>query len=193
MIVGLIEGKEKIITLPFKKPGNDIILVGQTKPELGGSEYHSVIHNIEGGIPPEVDDEEIKSNWDFLFELYEKNLVKSNHDVNKGGFLITIAEMCFGNDYGADLDFKDIELRDNREDKYIFSESAGRFILEIEPSYFKEIKNIAEKYNVKIHKVGKVIERPELILRNLANREYKLRISKMKSLFKSTIPDLMEI
>jgi len=54
MIVGIIEGKENIITLPFKNVGNDILIIGDTKPELGGSEYHSVIYNIEGGKPPKV-------------------------------------------------------------------------------------------------------------------------------------------
>ena len=61
MIVGLIEGVDNVITLPFKKAGNDIFLIGETKAELGGSEYHSVIYNLEGGIPPTVDESKIKT------------------------------------------------------------------------------------------------------------------------------------
>ena len=88
MIVGLIEGEKNIITLPVKNAGDDIFLIGDTKAELGGSEYHSVIFNLEGGIPPKVDEKKIKATWDFLFELYKRNLVKANHDVNKGGLII---------------------------------------------------------------------------------------------------------
>ncbi|MFW9969627.1 MAG: phosphoribosylformylglycinamidine synthase subunit PurL, partial [Candidatus Odinarchaeota archaeon] len=64
MIVGLIEGEEKIITLPFKNVGDEIFLIGETKAELGGSEYHSVIYNLEGGMPPKVDEVIVKENWD---------------------------------------------------------------------------------------------------------------------------------
>ncbi|MFX0011613.1 MAG: phosphoribosylformylglycinamidine synthase subunit PurL, partial [Candidatus Hermodarchaeota archaeon] len=101
MIVGLINGQENIITLPFKEAGNDILIIGETYAELGGSEYHSVIFNIEGGNPPKVNEEQIKKRWDYLYELYKQNYIKANHDVDKGGFIITIAEMCFKNKLGA--------------------------------------------------------------------------------------------
>ncbi|MEJ2250036.1 MAG: phosphoribosylformylglycinamidine synthase subunit PurL [Candidatus Lokiarchaeota archaeon] len=194
MIVGLIEGEENIITLPFKKPGNDILLIGETKPELGGSEYHSVIHNLEGGNPPKVDDNKIKSTWEFLFELYKKNLVKANHDVNKGGFLITISEMCFENNLGAEIDLSKIsEIKKESPDQYLFSESVGRFIIETDPNDLKEILNIAQNHRIEINQLGKIIENPDLIIKGLTNKEYKLSIPKMKSKFISTIPDLMEI
>jgi len=193
MIVGLLEGEENIITLPFKNAGDDIFLVGETTSELGGSEYHSVIYNLEGGIPPKVDEAKIKNIWDFLFELYRNKLIKANHDVNKGGFIITIAEMCFKNKLGANLDLTNCFDGKLRDDEFLFSESNGRFIIETDPKDYGEIMNLANSYGVALKKIGVLIPQPEIIIRGLKKKDFRLTLPKLKENFDSTIPNLMEI
>ncbi|MFW9820013.1 MAG: phosphoribosylformylglycinamidine synthase subunit PurL [Candidatus Thorarchaeota archaeon] len=193
MIVGLIEGKENIITLPFKNIGDDILLIGETKAELGGSEYHSVIYSLEGGTPPMVDDSKIKATWDFLFELYKKKLVKANHDINKGGLIITIAEMCFKNMLGADLDFSNTINNDLRDDEFLFSESVGRFIIETNPNDYDTIMEISKQFNIEIKEIGVLNSNPEIHVSGLKSNSFELNLRKMKILFDSTIPNLMEI
>jgi phosphoribosylformylglycinamidine synthase len=193
MIVGLIEGEKNIITLPFKKGGNDIFLIGETQDELGGSEFHSVIHKLEGGIPPKINEEKLRATWDFLFELYSKNLVLANHDVNKGGFVITIAEMCFKNNLGANLDLTNYCDRNLRDDIFLFSESAGRFIIESDSSNHNLILEIANRTSVPIKKIGVLTSKPEIIIKGLKSNEIVLDIEKMKILYDSAIPNLMEI
>jgi phosphoribosylformylglycinamidine synthase len=193
MIVGLIDGEDNIITLPFKNPGNDIFLIGETKAELGGSEYHSDIYGKEGGIPPSVEEKKIKATWDFVFDLYARNIIKANHDVNKGGFLITIAEMCFKNNLGADLDLSDCNDNNLKDDEFCFSESVGRFIIETDPKDYDTIIERAQKYNVDAKKVGVLVSTPEIKIRGLKSKDFNLDVAKLKQLFDSTIPDLMEI
>ncbi len=193
MIVGIINGEDKIITLPFKKAGNDLFLLGETKAELGGSEYHSIIYNLEGGTPPKVDEKIIKATWDFLLELYKNDYVKASHDVNKGGFIITIAEMCFKNKLGANLDLSNCFDDNLRDDEILFSESVGRFVIETEPKEYDKIMEIAKNFNVKIKKVGLLISNPEINIKGLKGKKLKLDIKKMKELYESTIPSLMEI
>ncbi len=193
MIVGVIAGEDKIITLPFKKAGNDLFLIGETKAELGGSEYHSVIYNLQGGIPPKVNDKKAKATWDFLFDLYENDLVKANHDVNKGGFIITIAEMCFKNNLGAELKLKGCYNENLRDDEFLFSESVGRFIIETDPKDYKIVIKKAEKFGVDLKKIGVLIPKPEMIIKGLKLKDLKLDVKKLKNLYDSTIPNLMEI
>ncbi|MFX1478740.1 MAG: phosphoribosylformylglycinamidine synthase subunit PurL [Promethearchaeota archaeon] len=193
MIVGLIEGESNIITLPFKKAGNDIFLIGKTKAELGGSEYHSIIYNLEGGTPPSIDESKIKSTWNFLFELYEKKLVKANHDVNKGGIIITIAEMCFKNNIGAELDLTNSYDQNLRDDEFLFSESVGRFIIETDPKDYDKIISITKQHNIAVNKIGVLNSKPEIIISGLKSNDIKLSLIKMKELYDSTIPNLMEI
>ncbi len=193
MIVGIIEGQENIITQPFKQAGNDIFLIGETKAELGGSEYHSVIHDLEGGTPPKVDEKKIKAIWDFIFELYQNNLVKANHDVNKGGFIITIAEMCFKNMIGADLDLNGCYDEDLRDDEVLFSESAGRFIIETSPKHHDKIIEISKKFEINVKNIGVLKSNPEITITGLKSKDIKLDLKKLKQDFESTIPNLMEI
>ena len=193
MIVGIIEGQENIVTLPFKKPGNQILLIGDTKAELGGSEYHSVIYDIEGGVPPKVNEEKIRAIWDFTFELYDNNLVHANHDVNKGGFLITVAEMCFKNMMGANIDLSDYNDEDLRDDEFLFSESVGRFIIEADPKDFSKILDMSNKHGVNVKKIGILIDSPEINITGLKSSDIKLDVRKLKNEYDSTIPNLMEI
>ena len=193
MVVGLIEGEKNIITRPFKSSGEDIFLIGDTRNELGGSEYYSVIHDLEGGVPPKVDDAQIRANWNFIRELCNKKLIKANHDVNKGGFIITIIEMCFKNNLGAHLDLSNINKNNLRDDELLFSESVGRFIIETDPDEYDTIIKLANSYGVSALKVGSIIERPSINIKGLKSGVIELDLQKLKGSYDSTIPNLMEI
>jgi phosphoribosylformylglycinamidine synthase II len=193
MVVGIIEGDENIITLPFKKSGNDIYIIGNTEAELGGSEYHSVIYEMEGGIPPSVNVAKIKSRWDFLFKLYEEHLVKANHDVNKGGFIITIAEMCFKKGFGAKIDLEEYNVYDLRDDELLFSESVGRFIIEVDPSNKGKVLGYAKKFGVSLTKIGEITDDSSIKITGLKSKNIELDIKKLNNKYQSTIPHLMEL
>jgi phosphoribosylformylglycinamidine (FGAM) synthase-like enzyme len=193
MIVGLIDGFDSIITLPFKKAGNDILIIGDTKAELGGSEYHSMVHGLEGGIPPKVDEDKIRARWNFISALYDKNIIKANHDVNKGGFIVTIAEMCFKNKLGAELDFSNYNDKDLRDDELLFSETVGRFIIETEPTSLNDIIRLATEFKVKVTKLGVISNQSMIKMKGLEKQDVTLDINRLKELHDSTIPNLMEI
>jgi phosphoribosylformylglycinamidine synthase II len=193
MIVGLINGQENIITLPFKKAGNDILIIGETYGELGGSEYHSVIYDIEGGNPPKVNEERIKKRWDYLYELYKHNHVKANHDVDKGGFIITIAEMCFKNKLGAIINLSSYNTQNLRDDELLFSESVGRFIIETDPANTDELMELAERFGVFVKKIGSLTGLAEINISGMQGEEIKLDLNKLKMLYDSTIPNMMDI
>jgi len=193
MIVGLIEGKENIITLPFKTAGNDILLIGETKAELGGSEYHSVIYDIEGGTPPKVNNNVVQKTWEFISELYNDGLVKANHDVNKGGFLISVAEMCFKNQLGAELNLKGCFDDNLRDDEILFSESVGRFVIESNPKDYERIVDLSNKLGIIMKKIGSLNSNSKIYIKGLKEKEIILDLVKLKNLYESTIPSLMEI
>ncbi|MEC8530138.1 MAG: AIR synthase-related protein, partial [Thermoproteota archaeon] len=72
-VLGLIENSP---LLPTPPSNNDVILlVGETKDELGGSEYYEYIHNFVGGIAPKVNFEESQKNMKSVLSLISKNLV----------------------------------------------------------------------------------------------------------------------
>lgn len=54
-MVGLVHDTDHITTQGFKAEGDVIFLVGETKAELGGSEFQAVVHGVSEGRPPELD------------------------------------------------------------------------------------------------------------------------------------------
>ncbi|MFO8018870.1 MAG: phosphoribosylformylglycinamidine synthase subunit PurL [Promethearchaeia archaeon] len=192
MMVGLIEGQENIITLPFKTAGHDILMIGETRAELGGSEFHNILFDMDGGNPPKVSEEEIKRRWKLLFDLYRKGYVYANHDISKGGIMITISEMCFHNNLGAALDFTDLyEGMENYD--FLFSETAGRFIIETKPEDYLEIKEKAKEYGVQVTKLGTILSDPRVDVKGLKNNNFVLDVNKLRDKHNTTIPDYMEI
>ena len=149
--------------------------------------------NLEGGTPPKVDETKIKAIWDFLLKLYKRNLVKANHDVNKGCLIITIAEMCFKKNIGVDLDFSSSYNKNLRDDEFLFSESIGRFIIETDPNDYNTIIEISNQFDIEINKIGVVNSNRNIIVKGLRSQNFKLDIEKLKNVFDSTIPSLMEI
>ena len=135
----------------------------------------------------------IKSRWDFLFKLYEEHLVKANHDVNKGGFMITIAEMCFKEGFGADINLGEYNVYDLRDDELLFSESVGRFIIEVEPSNKEKVLGYAKKLGVSLTKIGEITEKSFIKITGLKSKDIELDVKKLNNNYKSTIPHLMEL
>jgi phosphoribosylformylglycinamidine synthase len=54
-MAGIIEDCDQFCTMPFKNEGDLIVLIGENKEEIGGSEYLKLFHNLEKGMPPQID------------------------------------------------------------------------------------------------------------------------------------------
>ena len=135
-VLGLIETSPLLPTLPSE---NDVILlVGETKDELGGSEYYEYIHNFIGGIAPKVDFSESKKNMKSVLSLISKNLIKSAHDCSKGGLGIAISELCIFGKIGCNVDLPSTLS----SEKILFSESHSRYILVVDRTNLDEIKSL---------------------------------------------------
>jgi phosphoribosylformylglycinamidine synthase len=149
--VGIVEDLVKCVTTDFKKEGSSILLIGQTKKELGGSEYYG----LQGGfspVVPSVDVNALKRSMKGVLSSIEDGLLLSCHDVSHGGLAIAVAEMSLGGNLGADLDLSGI--RDLRFDHKLFSESNTRWLVEVEPG--NEEKTLSKFGDMAVTKIGKV-------------------------------------
>ena len=54
-MVGLVEDLDHITTQAFKNAGDLIYLIGETKPEFGGSEFQKLMEGKIFGKAPEID------------------------------------------------------------------------------------------------------------------------------------------
>jgi phosphoribosylformylglycinamidine synthase len=94
-VVGLLEDASRITTRSFKRDGAAIILLGDNRGELGGSEYLAVMHGTVAGMPPAIDLKREAALQALIVKLIREGLVESAHDCSEGGLAVTIAECTF--------------------------------------------------------------------------------------------------
>ncbi|MBF0516228.1 MAG: phosphoribosylformylglycinamidine synthase subunit PurL [Nitrospirae bacterium] len=151
-IVGVLQDAECALTQWFKAEGDVIMLIGQTKEELGGSEYLYACHGIERGLPPSIDPEKEKTLHNVLIELNNRGLLRSAHDCSEGGLAVTVAESTFGAGIGAELDLGENSLR---TDALLFGESATRVLISLTSINAAEIKAAVVAAGLPIAQIGR--------------------------------------
>jgi phosphoribosylformylglycinamidine synthase II len=102
--VGLIEDAAKSVTLAFKRAGETILVIGETRGHLGCSLYLREIGGSEAGAPPPVDVVAERRNGDAVRREIRAGAVSACHDVSDGGLLVAVAEMAMAGGIGAALE-----------------------------------------------------------------------------------------
>ena len=155
-MVGLIELAEQTMTQWFKQEGDDIILLGASREDLGGSEYLKVVHAREQGSPPFLNMETEKALHDCVLALIRGGLIVSAHDCSDGGLTVALAESCMsGPDrrLGAVVRLTPGRLR---KDAVLFGESQSRVVLSANPGHRQAILDQAKRLGVPVEVIGAV-------------------------------------
>ncbi|MCP8308802.1 MAG: phosphoribosylformylglycinamidine synthase subunit PurL [archaeon] len=154
--IGRIEKQDWITKMNFKHDGNYIIVLGETKSEMGGSEYYEYIHGLVGGVAPKIDFIKENATMYAVIDSIRKGLVKAVHDVSKGGIAIALAEMCISGNIGASIDCSNIPAYDLRIDELLFSETHSRFIIETDSVNMDDFLGTMKRAGVAYNVIGKV-------------------------------------
>jgi phosphoribosylformylglycinamidine synthase len=184
-MLGIIEDQSHITPSGFQNEGDLVYLIGDTLPELGGSEYLKRVHQKVAGTPPELDLEKEKRVQEAALDAIRSGWIQSCHDLADGGLAIALAECCIINKertLGITANLKS-DLPD-----YIlaFSESQSRFIISIDP----DKKDLFEK-----HFLDKKI--PHDLLGEVGGDSFSLNdffsfsLNELNNIYYSTIPALM--
>ena len=153
-MIGILGDLKNRTTQFFKNEGDVVLLLGETKEELGGSEYLKVIHDQVKGLPPALDLEGEKKLHDLLLEAIRSGLISSAHDCSEGGLAVALAEACISNKdkpLGAEISNLPSGLR---SDILLFSESQSRVIISTDK--VTKMEELAEKFKVPCQVIGKV-------------------------------------
>ena len=146
--IGIIKDVRKTISVDLKEKSNPIYLVGETRMEMGGSEYYRII-GVRGGRVPRVYPDVTKRNMEQLLKSMDRGIVKSCHDLSTGGLAVAISEMCLGGDIGVSIDLSNMSPL--RTDIKLFSESNGRWLVEVSRKRTDEFERL-----VKGKRIGEV-------------------------------------
>ena len=125
--IGIVEDIRKCITSDLKAEG-DLWIVGETKQEMGGSLYYRE-NGWDSKIVPQTDVKGFVRDMNALLDAMDAGEVVACHDCSAGGMGIAIIEMCIGGARGVKITIP----TDLREDIALFSESNGRWIVQVKP------------------------------------------------------------
>lgn len=152
-IVGLIKDINKVVTPGFKEEGDAVVLLGENKEELGGSEYLKIQFGREDGNPPAIDLAKEKAVQELCLEAAEAGFLESAHDLSEGGLAVCAVECGFfsGKKIGCELDLND----EWRPDALLFGETQSRILVTVKSSKLKKLLALAGKKGVKAAALGK--------------------------------------
>jgi len=192
-LIGVLGIKDKTPFLSVS-PNNDdcLVVIGDTKNELGGSEYFEYIHRFIGGVCPRVDFTDSKINMLAVLSLIKNKLVKSVHDCSKGGLSIALSELSIFGNIGCTIDIEKIPCEENlSSEKILFSESHSRYLLVIDKKNIKEVNHILSKKKITFAVLGK-FSGDQIIIKHKSKNLVKFRIDLAQKRYFNGLEDLLK-
>ena len=120
----------RCLTLDLKEPGDYLYLIGNTRAELGGSEYYELL-GYTGLQVPEVDAKNFLKYYKQLEEAIQAGLLASCHGVYRGGLAVHLAMKALAGELGLEVDLSGVA---GSRVEALYSESAGRFLVSVAPA-----------------------------------------------------------
>ncbi len=158
-IVGVLEHADRVVTRRFQAAGDVIVLLGEGRGELGGSEYLKMVHGVVRGVPPALDLGAERALQMLLVELAAERLMRSAHDCSDGGLAVTLAECCFDTDgIGADVSIDRLAVARTESVNRaaaLFGESASRVVVSAAPEAVSEVVRRATAAGVPSRIIGR--------------------------------------
>ncbi len=124
-MVGVLEQWWRHAGAAFPEAGLALVLLGETREELGGSAWLALRRGREAGTPPSVDLAHERRLAGLLAEAVREGLARSAHDVSEGGLAVALVESTFEQGVGARVALSDTI----RPDALLFGESTGRVVV----------------------------------------------------------------
>ena len=187
---GIVDRIELCVTMDAKLDGDKVYVLGLTADELGASEYYDLL-GYTGLNVPKVDPGAFMKLYRSLYTAICRQLVASAHGVYRGGLAVHLALVAMGGNLGMEIDLGKVPCRDRlREDKILFSESAGRFIVTVAPESAGDFEACFS--GLPLACVGKVTAGPRLEITGLDGQSLvDLDVSRLKEAWKGTFGHLI--
>ncbi len=186
----IVEEIQKCVTMDCKMAGDLVYVIGNTRDELGGSEYYEHMGYTGLNVPRVIATEFMKT-YKALGEAVDQELAASIHGIYRGGLVVHLAMVAMGGNLGMDVDLSLLPAEGTlRNDILLFSESAGRFIVTVDPLKKAEFENIFS--GLACGCIGKVTGEPDFVIRDLTRKMFlSVSVADLKTAWKQPFGDLI--
>jgi phosphoribosylformylglycinamidine synthase subunit PurL len=178
-VLGVHADVRRRVATGFTADGAQLILLGITTAEFGGSAWAHVVHGHLGGRPPAVDLTAERNLASLIEAATESGLLASAHDLSDGGLAIALAESCLRTSRGCTVDLPGDAFT------ALFSESAARALVSITPGRESEFAALCATHTVSATVLG-ATGGQALAVKNL----FEIPLTDLRTTWTSTLPAL---
>jgi phosphoribosylformylglycinamidine (FGAM) synthase-like enzyme len=182
-MLGLLDDYRLAVGSAFE-PGGVVYLVGETFPELGGSEFAEAVLGRIGGRPPGLDLDREAGLVALLVRAAGADLLVSAHDCSDGGLAVALAESAMAGDCGFAVDVAD----DLPLHITLFSESASRAVISVLPQDAAAWEALAAEHEVPFTRLGET-GGPRMVFAGA----FELTVAEAREVYESALPTLLSI
>ena len=152
-VVGLLENPEQTVGRCFQEADSVVMLLGDSRLSLGGSEYLKVVHGLVRGVPPILDLKTECALQRVLVELAAAGVLLSAHDCSDGGLAVTLAE-CSVDTEGIGCD---VAIPTDAEGTIsaLFGEGASRVVISVRKNDVDRVTEVAAAASIPCLTLGR--------------------------------------
>ncbi|NHJ15093.1 MAG: hypothetical protein EAX95_15530 [Candidatus Thorarchaeota archaeon] len=186
LMAGLIPPGQQPIRRSLCTPLANLYLVGETHRELNGSQYQRISHGRLEGLPPAYSPVHEKNSMNAILEARERGIIRSCNNLGKGGLAVALMKMVFKSNYGFRITVDKVPGTAESLTGILFSESSGRYIVEVTETNESEFLRIAQENDADTLELGLTT------FEQMANfGKFKINIEMARRAFKATLPSLL--
>ena len=151
-VLGVIDDVARRVPHALRTDGAQLLLLGDTRDEFGGSEWMYTVHGFLGGRPPRVDLDRERVLAGVLTTAAAGGLLESAHDLADGGLSQALVEGCLRGDTGVRVTLPG----DLDPFVALFSESAGRAIVSVSRARVAAFTELCAERGLPAARIGSV-------------------------------------
>ena len=186
-VVGLLPDVSATCAGVFRKAGDRVAVLGETRGQLGGSEWLLMTAGKIAGRPPVLDAVREKALQSLVRELVRSRKVASAHDTSEGGLAVALAECCMAdaeNPVGASVA---LPVGSVPPHAYLFGEDASRVVISYAAESEAEIAAACKAAGVPFASIG-TVGGDRLVISGLVDAP----VARLSDAWRRGIPSLMK-
>jgi phosphoribosylformylglycinamidine synthase II len=154
-VLGVHDDVRRRLSIGFAAPGAELVLLGRTEAEFGGSAWAHVVHGHLGGRPPAPDLAAEQRLAALLAAAAAAGLLAAAHDLSDGGLAIALAESCLRGGTGCRVRLASVSPSGDSFTA-LFSESAARAVVAVRAGCAAEFDALRSGHGVPGQVIGAV-------------------------------------
>jgi phosphoribosylformylglycinamidine synthase subunit PurL len=148
-VLGVHDDVRRRLSIGFGAGDADLVLLGRTDAEFGGSAWAHVRHGHLGGRPPVPDLAAERRLAGLLAAAAAAGLLSAAHDLSDGGLAVALAESCLRGRTGCRVRLPGDPFT------WLFSESAARAVVAVRPGSETAFAELRAAYGMPGDTIGR--------------------------------------